>query len=101
MSEFFSVFLVEIKDRCLVAAEYHINVLYSYRSVSKALPMVTLRSYHQWSKEKLNFCTVESPIFEVKAELSEEDKAEVYKQIFHLLKPEIEKIKEVLIFHDV
>jgi len=62
-------------DRCLLAAEFHINVLYTYRSVSKALPMV-------------------------KAELAEADKVEVYKQIFYLLKPEIDKIKACMEFHD-
>ena len=32
--------------------------------------------------------------------MAEEDKVEVYKQIFYLLKPEIDKIKACMEFHD-
>ena len=56
-------------------ADWYCNLLYSYRSVSKALPMVDTK-------------------------LKEEEKIKIYHELFEVAAPQIDKIKQFQIFHD-
>lgn len=66
--------IADMEDK-IEESEIYINTLYSYRSISTCLPMVS-------------------------ASMEAEEKKKIYSQIFELIQPEIEKLKGCMDFHD-